>query len=862
MASLDLPYRCPRCGEHKRFRSLSSLRAHLEYNHTYETLYVLSKSNSVCDAAALLPLVADGDLLLSPSVPGINRSNNINDPFDGLQLRPSAFRDFKERRFPCRELPCPDDLGGLSTNSNAAARYIPNVEFPLGEIFVKKAMSAAGDPRGSHGNQSTAVAVAANVAASAVEAAYEEGLARLKARAFERLELDERLEKLSEEVEQKIAVRVGRLQAELERKSGELERAKHESERLGQEKQDLEDKASELSRQVDVSVEMLANLKQDLVSKEEELTHKQQEVTQIDQFLQETAAREANAKVRLQQFIEELLDRADRAEKQLQIISSCGTTPNGSMGRCSLPGSNKGSNNGRQRNSSVSGTSRGMYQVSDRRSSPSTGASGRVKSFSQGSGGGYDSGDSVEMHPMEECPEGQYYHVQCRLGEGGGQGGGGQCYERAGVSRSWGLRKQAIQNWQRRPYRNSTEEGEEGDVSDVGSRTTESEAEMWEQQERRATMAETQQSGAPRPSGYRLGTGRSEGGHRHNKPCRHDRSLSRSNNEVISPEILKMRAALFCIFTYLDTKTLLRAAEVCRDWRFVGRHPAVWTRVLLENARISSKFLSTLSQWCTQTHSLILQNLKPRQRGKKEVKEEYLKSTRGCLEEGLESLLKATGGNLLILKVSHCPNLLTDRSLWLASCYCRALQAVTYRSATDPVGQEVIWALGAGCRDIISLQVAPLHPCQQPARFSNRCLQTIGRCWPHLRALGVGGAGCGIQGLASLARNCMRLQVLELDHVSEVNQEVAAEVCREGLKGLEMLVLTSTPVTPKALLHFNSVCRNLKSMVVQIGVEDYFEDPSSPEARKLFDEMVNKLQGLKKRPGFSKILHVKADILC
>lgn len=63
------------------------------------------------------------------------------------------------------------------------------------------------------------------------------------------------------------------------------------------------------------------------------------EVAQIDHFLQETAAREANAKVRLQQFIEELLDRADRAEKQLQIISSCGTTPNGSLGRCSLQAS-------------------------------------------------------------------------------------------------------------------------------------------------------------------------------------------------------------------------------------------------------------------------------------------------------------------------------------------------------------------------------------------------------------------------------------------------------------------------------------------------------------------------------------------
>lgn len=51
----------------------------------------------------------------------------------------------------------------------------------------------------------------------------------------------------------------------------------------------------------------------------------------------------------------------------------------------------------------------------------------------------------------------------------------------------------------------------------------------------------------------------------------------------------------------------------------------------------------------------------------------------GCLEAGLESLLKAAGGNLLILRISHCPNILTDRSLWLASCYCRALQAVTYR---------------------------------------------------------------------------------------------------------------------------------------------------------------------------------------
>lgn len=87
-----------------------------------------------------------------------------------------------------------------------------------------------------------------------------------------------------------------------------------------------------------------------------------------------------------------------------------------------------------------------------------------------------------------------------------------------------------------------------------------------------------------------------EGGY---KPCRHEKSPSKVN-EVISPEVLKMRAALFCIFTYLDTKTLLRAAEVCRDWKFVARHPAVWTRVLLENARISSKVLTPFTQTLLQ----------------------------------------------------------------------------------------------------------------------------------------------------------------------------------------------------------------------------------------------------------------------
>ncbi|NWW67103.1 FBX41 protein, partial [Ifrita kowaldi] len=641
MASLDLPYRCPRCGEHKRFRSLSSLRAHLEYNHTYETLYVLSKTNSICDAA-VFPLAADGALL----TPAARRDYFESTSFQG-----------KDQRFSCDLVPA-DELEP-APSSSPSPRYVHEIEIPLTEIFTRgKAVAPAPAPPAT------------------MDTAYEEGLARLKIRAFEKLEVDKRLEKLTEEVEQKIASQVGRLQVELDRKSSELEKAKQESLRLSREKQELEDRASELSRQVDVSVEMLASLKQDLVQKEQELTRKQHGVPSLGCTshtpgcatlapLVPCPCRESGTRGR---------------GWPCTVPTACPTSaPPPAPGECpSLPPL-RGSDGMMGR-----GCTPRRALSSD---IPVPRASSRAKAVSQSSGC-YDS-DSAEPCPTDDTADGHPYAAR----DG---------------ARGSGLRRQAIQNWHRRPYRNSTE-GEEGDVSDVGSRTTESEAEGWEPEAPgSAAFPYPLFSRAPVATDAGCPTARPEGAG--GKVCRLERGSPGHSSEVISPEILKMRAALFCIFTYLDTKTLLRAAEVCKDWKFVARHPAVWTRVLLENARVSSKFLAMLSQWCTQMHSLTLQNLKPRQRGKKESKEDYMKSTRGCLEAGLESLLKATGSNLLILRISHCPNVLTDRSLWLASCYCRALQAVTYRSSTDPVGHEVIWALGAGCRDIISLQVAPLHP--------------------------------------------------------------------------------------------------------------------------------------------------------
>lgn len=101
---------------------------------------------------------------------------------------------------------------------------------------------------------------------------------------------------------------------------------------------------------------------------------------------------------------------------------------------------------------------------------PDPRASSRVPAASQSSGC-YDS-DSLELpRPEEGVPEDS---GPGGLGTRAQAANGGS--ERSQAPRSSGLRRQAIQNWQRRPRRHSTE-GEEGDVSDVGSRTTESEAE-------------------------------------------------------------------------------------------------------------------------------------------------------------------------------------------------------------------------------------------------------------------------------------------------------------------------------------------------------------------------------------------------
>ncbi|XP_026178086.1 F-box only protein 41-like isoform X2 [Mastacembelus armatus] len=649
--------------------------------------------------------------------------------------------------------------------------------------------------------------------------------------------LERKISRTFAEVEERVNRRMGQLKVELQRREVELEQERRDREQLRSEKQEVEERATYLTRQVSAAMEMMERLKGDLQGKEKELSERQQEVVDIERFLRETAAKEAEAKSRLQVFIETLLERADRAERQLLLLSSHTQhddkyahsdvyidpyTPVPVRGGRSLDGSTDDiiaskmqETIGNRRSYSVSGSCKlGEQLYSHHHYSALT---GRMRTLSLGSGGWDYDGGLIHLHPQHYSPA--WFRMERRGGER-------VCVGEEGWGRTWS-------KGNRRHH--STEEEEE----------EEEEEQVWSSSEMgRFIFARTHTPGSD-ASFSPLSTP----SHRHG-----DRQLG--------AETLRQRAGLFCVFPYLDVRSLLHAAEVCSDWQFVARHPAVWTRLRLENARVSTEFLTTLSQWCTQTQSVVLSNLKPRSRRADETPEDYRRSTRGSVEPGVEALLRSAGGSLFHLSVSQCPHILSDRTLWLASCYCRNLQTLTYRSSSDPLGHEVLWALGAGCRNIISLQVAPDQPCQQPTRFGNRCLQTIGRCWPHLHSLGVGGAGCGTQGLVDVVRSCAHLQVLKLECVTDLSLQVATELCAAGLKSLQTLILTHTPVSGQAILHFYSMCDDISSIVVEVSVSDYFEEPDTQEAQHLFGEILSTLKILQKRPGLCDVLQVKAEGVC
>merc|ERR1711951_41585 len=123
---------------------------------------------------------------------------------------------------------------------------------------------------------------------------------------------------------------------------------------------------------------------------------------------------------------------------------------------------------------------------------------------------------------------------------------------------------------------------------------------------------------------------------------------------------------------------------------------------------------------------------------------------RGYLETGIEKVLSACQDTLTHLYIEDCDNLITDKTLWLVSGYCRLLSGLTYRSRVDLVSGQLMWALGMGCPGITELYVQPLHPCAVKSTMNNKFLQIIGQFYKGIQGLGIGGKELTMDGLLPL----------------------------------------------------------------------------------------------------------------
>ncbi|XP_065603060.1 protein ZNF365 [Cyrtonyx montezumae] len=260
-ASLRLPFRCPRCGERGRFRSLSALRAHLNHGHGYEERCAPPKGGP--------PSPRKGAGPASPPEP----------------CGPAAATRYAPRAG-CRD----------ASSGSAEGRRAPEAE--RGPVCRLAGYAPAGSRLSSP-----------CLPAAGSEASFE-------------AHVREKFNRMVEAVDKTIEKRIDKLTKELAQKTAELLEVRAAFVQLSQKKQEVQRRERALSRQVDVAVEMIAALKQRLTESEEELHRKEEEVVTFNHFLEEAAEKEVRGKARLQHFIENLLQRVDLAERQLEYYQN------------------------------------------------------------------------------------------------------------------------------------------------------------------------------------------------------------------------------------------------------------------------------------------------------------------------------------------------------------------------------------------------------------------------------------------------------------------------------------------------------------------------------------------------------------
>ncbi|XP_042358635.1 protein ZNF365 [Plectropomus leopardus] len=343
VTSCDLPFRCPRCGEQERFRSLASLRAHLEYRHSYCSPDVTSGGFSITGKLPdpLTAAIPWHDMSLptrrgQQSAGRPPHARSLSDSRDsgylhsyssvrrrtqsvgvGTQAEEEEEEDDDEEEFGTEDEDEEDDDEGEERDGSRTEEDI--------KMSVKKSDACHHQLNHHHLPFPPPAPLGPppdpDLDLDLVEQNSYSGLETAAASAAVR----RRLASILRAADSTMQRRLAKVSTELAQTDTELLCERAHSQHLAQERQEVADRERSLSRQVDVAVMVIAALREQLNASENELERREREVITIQKFLEAAARQETCGKVRIQRFIENLLRRIALAERLVEYYQVNGS---------------------------------------------------------------------------------------------------------------------------------------------------------------------------------------------------------------------------------------------------------------------------------------------------------------------------------------------------------------------------------------------------------------------------------------------------------------------------------------------------------------------------------------------------------
>ncbi|KAK3597772.1 hypothetical protein CHS0354_006130 [Potamilus streckersoni] len=105
------------------------------------------------------------------------------------------------------------------------------------------------------------------------------------------------------------------------KKEEQFRLAKHELEKLRDDEKNLRESSASFASKAESNSAIIENLQELVQRKEEELCKTKTELSSLKKFISQTAEKERVARAKLEKFIGELIDRADKAEKETRTLT-------------------------------------------------------------------------------------------------------------------------------------------------------------------------------------------------------------------------------------------------------------------------------------------------------------------------------------------------------------------------------------------------------------------------------------------------------------------------------------------------------------------------------------------------------------